>query len=169
MKSIQFHISFFCFWLMLSGPMFGCINLSLGGAKKEKSNSITVSAPTAPYETADSKHVDQGWIHPKNGSTISYLSDCGDSADVSLKQMELMALNGLYNLKIMDQADLTFSERKALRTKAQGEVDGVLVNVDLLVLKKNGCRYTFTLTGFPQTFSQAQNDFNQFLKGVSIQ
>ena len=157
------------FYIVLSFLLVGCINLPFGNAKKERSEVISVTAPTTPYEKSTSKHVDQGWIHSKNGTTISYLSDCSDSPDVSLRQMELTALTGLYNLKVLDQQDLFFSERKALRTKAQGDVDGVVVNVDLLVTKKNGCRYTFTMTGFPQSFAQAQNDFNQFLKGVRIQ
>ena len=163
MKCNKIYI-LFCFLLT------GCINLPFGGNQKIRSSTIAVTAPTTPYEKSDSKHVDQGWIHPKSGSTISYLSDCSDSPDVSLKQMEITALSGLYNLKILEQSDnYFFSDRKALRTKAQGDVDGVVVNVELLVVKKNGCRYTFTLTGFPQTFTQAQSDFNQFLKGVRIQ
>lgn len=156
------------FYIIVSFLLAGCINLPFGASKKQRSEAISVVSPTTPYEKISSKHVDQGWIHSKNGSTISYISDCSD-ANVSLKQMELMALSGLYNLKVLDQNEITFSERKALRTKAQGDVDGVAVNVDLLVTQKNGCRYTFTLTGFPKSFTQVQNDFNQFLNGVRIQ
>lgn len=157
------------FFFVLSFSLAGCINLPFGNSQKERSSMISVTAPAAPYEKTSSKHVDQGWIHSKNGSTISYLSDCSDSPDISLKQMELTALSGLRNLRINEQNDILFSDRKALRSKVQGDVDGVTVNVELLVLQKNGCRYTFTLTGFAQAFAQAQNDFNQFLKGVRIQ
>lgn len=162
--------TYLCLVILLNFTLVGCINLPFGNNKeRERSKSIKINAPSVNYENYDSKNIDQGWIHSKNGTTISYLSDCTESNDVSLKQMEITALGGLQNLKIIEQSDLTFAERKALRTHAQGEVDGVIVDVDLLLIKKNGCRYTFTLTGFPQTFSQAKSDFNQFLKGVSIQ
>lgn len=156
-------------FFIISFLLAGCINLPIGKSQKERSTAITVVAPSGAYEKTSSKHVDQGWIHSKNGTTISYLSDCGDTADISLKQMELTALSGLRNLRVLEQNDISFSERKALRSKVQGDVDGVTVNVELLVTQKNGCRYTFTLTGFPPSFSQAQTDFNQFLKGVRIQ
>ena len=169
MKRSKIYILLFSTWAIFSYSLIGCINLPIGGKAAQKSDSISVVAPTKPYEKSNTKQVDQGWIHPKTGSTISYLTECSDSNDASLKQMEVTALSGLQNLKVMESKELSFSDRKALRTRAQGDVDGVLIDVDLLLLKKNGCRYTFTLTGFPQTFTQMQNDFNQFLKGVRIQ
>lgn len=169
MKRSKIYILLLSTWAIFSYSLIGCINIPIGSKSVKKSDSISVVAPSQPYEKSNSKHIDQGWIHPKTGSTISYLSDCADSGEISLKQMEITALGALQNLKVMDSKELYFSDRKALRTKAQGDIDGVSIDVDLLVLKKNGCRYTFTLTGFPQTFTQMQNDFNQFLKGVRIQ
>ena len=168
MSCNKFYISIFVIWAVFSFSAIGCINIPIGNKPAERSNSIRVAAPPAPYEKSSSRLIDLGWIHQKTGATISYLSECSETDDVSLQQMQLTALSGIRNLKILEEKEITFEERRAIRSHSAGDVDGVAINIDLLLVKKNGCRYTFTLTGFPQTYSQGLNDFNRFLSGVDI-
>ncbi len=55
--------------------------------------------------------------------------------------------------------------REALRTVAEGTLDGVDVILDTVVIKKNNCLFDFALVAHPQKHADAVNDFETFFQG----
>lgn len=139
-----------------------CVSVKIGGAKGTPATGVSFQAPTNPFKEIKSESADQAWLSARTGNTISFLSECGNPADAGLSQIENESLAALSELKIIKTEDATFNERAARRTIAQGQVDGVSVQISLLIFKKNGCNYTLTYGGVTKQFSAEENIFQQF-------
>ncbi|HEY0710327.1 MAG TPA: hypothetical protein VGG33_26195, partial [Polyangia bacterium] len=66
------------------------------------------------------------------------------------------------------RARLPIDGRAALRTRLQGSLDGVPIDLDLVVLKKDGCTYDLQLATSPRDFSARQPDFDRFLSAFAV-
>ncbi len=96
-------------------------------------------------------------------STITTDAFCdGAFEDASLKTLTTHLHMGLDEQKNINQKELTLSDRAALRTIVQGKVDGVLINLDTVVIKKDTCLFDFALVADPTKYAQASSDFEKF-------
>ncbi|MGZ3798128.1 MAG: hypothetical protein ACXVB1_17280, partial [Pseudobdellovibrionaceae bacterium] len=103
-------------------------------------------------------------LSAKTGNTISFLSDCNGNVDPTLEQLENESLAVLDKLKILETKNFNFNGREGLRTQAQGEVDGVPVQTELIVFKKNNCNYTLSYGGVLKSFSLEKKYFDIFIE-----
>jgi len=117
-----------------------------------------------------------GWrrVEIKPYRTISFRNDALESTittdafcdasfdDASLKTLTVHLHMGLDEQKQISQKELTLSGRAALRTVVQGKVDGVLMSLDTVVIKKDSCLFDFALVGDPTKYAQASSDFEKF-------
>lgn len=147
----------------LSLTISGCVSVNLGGHNTHKADGIDFQMPSAPFVKEDNSNVDQSWIDPKTGNTISYLSECGDPADPGLTSIESGALSGLHSLQYLSQKKFSYNHRRARRVKVKGSVDGVPSMVDMIVFKKNGCIYILSYVGVEKHFSGGQDQFDEFV------
>lgn len=146
-----------------------CVSVNVGSGKVEKSKNVEYQNPTSPFSSVRMDGADEAWQSNKTGNTISFISECGPAADVSLQSIQTDSLSGLTEKEIHSAQNIDFNGRAALRTLAQGQTDGVVVEVDMLVFKKNGCTYTLSYLGVKKTFPSEQKYFDQFLKSFKAQ
>ncbi len=109
------------------------------------------------------------WQNQKSGNTIAVLSECSETHDPTLSDLEEDMSQALTEPKITKTEALTFEGREALRSIIEGKVDGVPVKVDVLTFKKNSCSYTLTYMGRSQGFDKDHQAFENFLKGFKVQ
>lgn len=154
-----------CFFLTFC---LSCISFSPSKIEKKEPQGISFSAPHNPYLEFKLETADRAWQNPQTGNTISYMSDCDGSSDQSLDTLFLSAVEGIENLKISDQRKITFNQREALETSLLGRVDGVGIQVRLIIFKKNNCTFNLSYIGSLSTFMKGYNDFVAFVKEFKV-
>ncbi len=155
--TMKFHHVFAA--LLLSG----CVTVDVGSSKSEPAKNVAYLPPPLPFQNSASKSSDKLWISP-TGNTISYLSDCGGSQEPTLEQLENEALGSLIDLKILKTEKVDYNNRAALKTVAEGKVDGVEVKMNLVTLKKNNCNYTLVYGGISKNFDKELPSFQKFVE-----
>lgn len=157
------HLRYLIFiWLMLT--MGACVSVKIPSGTGTPAKDLKYADPAAPFKEIKVASGDKAWLSGKTGNTISFLSDCNGSADPTLQQIEGDSLVVLDKLKILSTQNFEFNGRDALRTEAQGEVDGVPVKTLLVVFKKNGCNFTLSYGGVAKTFDSEKSYFDKFLE-----
>lgn len=141
----------------------GCVTVTLsGGKKRTTAEGIIFTAPTS-FRAIKVESADHAWQNRQNGNSISVHSSCGDETDLSLKQLLLLSVSDLEDVVVVDQKDLTFNNREALRSHLSGRVDGVPTEIETLVFKKNRCTFNLTYVGVKKYFSSGIHVFEEFL------
>lgn len=140
----------------------GCVSVSLPGKKVVSAQDVAFDAPASPFKEIKMSNVDKAWLSGKTANTISYFSECGNTADPSLETLESDALSAINDLQVIKSDDIQFNGREARQTIATGKLDGVPVKMSLVLLKKNGCNYTLSYGGTAAQFSQEEAAFENF-------
>lgn len=148
-----------CIMSLLLGS---CVSVQFPGGKSTSAKDVEFKAPAAPFKEITTSKADKTWLSSQTGNTISFFSECGSSNDPSLSQIENESLSALSNLEIVKSEELTYNSRAAHQTIARGKVDGIPVQISLLVFKKNGCNYTLSYGGVQVQFSSEEPAFEDF-------
>lgn len=99
-------------------------------------------------------------------TTISTDAFCGkEFEDLALRNLTNNLMAGIEKRKIASEQDLFLDGRGALRTVSTGFVDGVPVQVDAVVLKKNNCTFDFICVTTPGSYHEVSADFERFFSG----
>ena len=101
----------------------------------------------------------------KDGGTIFANRMCQSDEDVPL---DVLTNHLFFDMKIereISRKEITIAGRAALRTHVIAKLDGVPVELDIVVLKKNGCTYDMALVADREAFQQRSPDFESFLRG----
>jgi hypothetical protein len=150
--------------IIMSMFISGCVSVQLSGSKGTPAKNVQFEAPGDPFKSIKAPNSDKTWLSEKTGNTISFLSECGNTSDPGLGQIESESLGVLNNLNI-EKAEVTqFNGREARQTVATGEIDGVAVRLALLIFKKNNCNYTISYGGVAKEFTKEERYFNNFTK-----
>jgi hypothetical protein len=103
-------------------------------------------------------------------STIETDSFCDASYDdASLRVLTTHLYFGLKDKKVRWEKNLMLDDRGALRSVAEGKVDGVPIVLDTVVIKKDSCLFDFVLVSDPDKYPEAVPDFEVFFKGFKYQ
>lgn len=95
------------------------------------------------------------WRNPAKRAAILVNSHCVGVEDASLHVLSRHLLMGMENTEILSESQRTIAGRAALETSARGTLDGVPRQLQLLVLKKDGCVYDLVLEGNPANFDDS--------------
>lgn len=102
----------------------------------------------------------------ETGATISTDAFCaGAFEDLPLRTLTGQLFAGTAMRKIVSENELMLDGRGALRTISTGEVDGVPLKFDSVVLKKNDCTIDFVYISPPERYSDGVSDFEAFFGG----
>jgi len=102
----------------------------------------------------------------ENRATIATEAICGAAfEDLSLELLTDHLLTGLKDVKKIKTQEWLLSGREALYTLAGAKLDGVLVQLNIVVTKKDQCQFDFLATSLPQFGKAVSEDFENFVKG----
>ncbi len=113
-------------------------------------------------------HVTGGQLafHHDQGGTISAAATCeGPDHDAPLDVLTNHLLFGVEHRVERSRSAGTLDGRAALRTRADGTLDGVPIALDLVVLERDGCIYDLQLIAGPTAINARRPDFDRFLDG----
>jgi hypothetical protein len=106
--------------------------------------------------------------NPSLNSSISTDAYCDQAYDdSSLEVLTKHLFPGLQKIKIQKETPLMLDQREALRTSLQASLDGVPVQMETVVVKKNWCLFDFYLVSTPEKFIEALPYFESFYQAFS--
>ena len=117
------------------------------------------------WERMELSQNDLAWHTPGTGHVLSVNSSCDQSQDASLEVLTRHLLSGFTERQQVEQRRVVLDEREALRSHFQAKMDGVPVELLLLVLRKNGCVYDFTYVAPLGRFPDRVEDFEALVGG----
>ncbi len=116
-----------------------------------------------PYRTIS-------FYNKKYRSTIETDAFCDESYDdASLKVLTTHLQFALTDKKVRLEKTFTLDQRGAYRSVVDGKVDGVLILLDTVVVKKDNCLFDFSLVAPPYHYENASDDFEIFFRGFKYQ
>lgn len=126
-----------------------------------------MKAPSSPFRGLDAEGFDKAWISDGTGNTISYLSECSPSADLSPEQLFNDFVGHITGVKTA-VTPIEISDRVGVQGEATGAIDGVPVQLSVVVFKKDGCDYILNYSGVTQKFSSEQAHFSSFVENFKV-
>jgi len=161
-----------CFFILsplsLALLVAGCVSVNLKPKSAVHSKEYKFQAPDSSFKKIDNEQTDMAWQNEKTGNTIAVLSECSETRDPSLSDLEGEMSQALNDPKVIKTQQITFEDRDGVRSWLEGKVDGIVVNVDVLTFKKNSCSYTLTYMGRALGFEKDRATFENFLKGFKV-
>lgn len=106
-------------------------------------------------------------FHHERGGAIAASGRCGERDDAPLDVLVNHLIMGLDRRREISREPITLDGRRALRAQLTGELDGVTVAMELVVLNKDGCTYDLQLVADPAVFAARRQDFAGFLAGFA--
>ena len=102
----------------------------------------------------------------RSGGAIVCNAICGDAdiGDVPLDVLINQSLFGVEAQKELKREEIKLDSRAAVRAHVTGTMDGVPIELDLVVLKKDNCTFDFQLVTSPEAFAQRQPEFERFFQ-----
>ena len=115
--------------------------------------------PPKDWKQRSSEESDSAYRLP-SGSLATVTSSCTRGAKTTLKVLTRHLLMGTRNVKFLKQEPLTVEGGSALHSSVKATIDKVQFRLELVVFRKSGCVFDFSLLK-PKTLSE--KDVAQFL------
>lgn len=144
----------------------GCVSVNLGPKKPGRAEGIQLTPPAVPFVEVKDKEIiaDQSWQSRDTGGTISYLSECPETA-MSLDALTNETLSVFRAPTIEKQTEDFFNGRESLVSFAGGKMDGIAMRMQAVAFKRNGCSYLITFVSRQEKFDRELEHFTRFLQG----
>lgn len=152
-------------WALSS--LFACAGATFQGSTfKNGLTQYRIGELSADWRRIDVGDANLAFRH-REGGTLLANSMCGADhiEDVPLDVLTNQLLFGVEERREIERKELTLDDRAALRTHLVGSLDGVPVELDLVVIKKDGCTYDFQLITGPAEYAARRPEFEAFFLG----
>jgi hypothetical protein len=120
------------------------------------------------WRKTEMKGLAVAYYHAGYGATAGIAPLCEGISDYTLESLAQQELVGLEEREVVEQGRVTVDGREAIDWVVKGSVDGVAMQVNLVVFRKDGCVYDLNLVSRPETFARAREDFRVFVNGFVL-
>jgi len=152
---------YICFLLSTAA----CVSVNLAKTDVKRAEGVRFAPPNGSFEEFESDLVDKGWRHKSNGNAISFVSDCQNQYDPTLKNIEAGVIGAITDKKKVSSHLKSFNGRESLQSVYDGKVDGIPTTVELVTFKKNGCIYVISYVAVKTNYEEDLEQFRLFLNG----
>ncbi len=112
---------------------------------------------------------DVAWVEDRTGHALSANATCESYQDVPLEALTRQLLVGFTESERLDQSREPLDGRESLRSHYRAKLDGVPVELGLVVGKKDGCIYDFTYTAPPDRYGAELPSFERLVNGFATE
>jgi hypothetical protein len=153
--------------LMALAP--GCAGVLRDGVFTDGHTRFRVGSVPPSWELVKLEGNDVAYISRDSPHSIAVNATCEDHDDPPLDTLTRHLLMGFTERSTLDQQTFTLDDREALRTQVSARLDGVPVELVLVVMKKDGCVYDFTYLSPPSSAGERLGDFEHLLAQFSTE
>lgn len=150
--------------LLLLGPACASSGSFRDGVYYGREASYRVERLPSPWSRVSFAENDLAWVAPE-GQVIAVNGLCAGHGDPSLKVLTDHMLLGFEDRVVRARQEMQVAGRAALRTRAAASLDGVPVELELTVLKKDGCVYDITYTSPRGAFDGRVAEYRKLVEG----
>lgn len=148
-----------------------------GSKRKATDDGSTYASGTLRFRHGE---LPRGWVRARvegtsltfdnrsYSATITAFANCKGIEDVSLRALVQQELVGVEKKEVLQKSESPVGGRHAADWIVRGALDGVTVQMELVVLRIDRCVYDLVLVSDPSTFEQARPDFQKFLEGFEV-
>ena len=119
------------------------------------------------WKKTDVKGLAVAYYHEGYGATAGIAPVCEGISDYTLESLAQQELVGFEQRETVEETRVTVDGREAIDWVVKGSVDGVVMQVNLVVFRKDGCVYDLNLVSRPDSFEEARADFRAFVGGFA--
>jgi hypothetical protein len=102
----------------------------------------------------------------RDGSAMFHVRCGGHDDDAPLTALTAHLIMGTTERDFLSQETVPFDRREAQHTLMRAKLDGVPMQYDIYVMKKDGCLYDLVYVAPPGRFSAGAADFERFALGL---
>lgn len=125
--------------------------------------------PGPAWQPLKQKGAQVAWYNEGLGAAIVLDSQCDMHGDSSLEQFTDHLRIDFREWEILSQEQVTLVQRDAVRTVVLASIDGVIkTQMEIWVVKKNGCLFDLEYIAPPRTFETGRVDFAQVVAGFKF-
>ncbi len=129
--------------------------------------SFTVTPLPPPWKGPRRQYKELVFVNDPIAGTIVVDALCGPKfEDTSLATLARHLFYKLEQPRLKPSQDLQLSGREAIRVDGAGTMDGVGLQMAVVVMKKNFCNYDFVYFAPPNKFSEGVVDFKNFYESL---
>lgn len=110
---------------------------------------------------------DLAWSARQSAHLLSANAVCEDHGDPSLEVLTNHLVFGFTERELKDRKALSLDGRDALDSRYEVKLDGVPVELRLVVLKKNGCVHDFAYVAPLGRYEDKAKDFERLVEGFA--
>lgn len=140
----------------------GCAILGGSGNEISRADDYSLSTPSSWQKKGTDGESDYAYRLP-SGNTVTVTSSCNKHKEASLKVLTRELLIGSRNVKIEREESLVILGSEAHYSRVRASSEGVPFLLDIVVLKKRGCVFDFSLMS-PKSITP--NETKEFLSFV---
>ncbi len=156
----------FSAWLWLSLAACGA-GLKDGYFVKDEVKYRVAAPSEKQWEKVSFNDNDLAWVNRTGGQVLAMNATCKDTGDPSLEILTNHLLMGFTDRWLKSRETKTIDGREALLSHYDAKLDGVEVELQVAVLKKNGCVHDFSYVAPKGHFDEGEADFDRLLEGFS--
>jgi hypothetical protein len=120
------------------------------------------------WELVQSDGAQAGFYSRASGAVIASNATCHDEGDATpLESLTRHLLIGYTDHRVLAQKELMLDGRAALRTRVSAKLDGVPIELELYVLKRNGCTFDLSYAAPAGHDARGAADFAAFVRGFA--
>ena len=165
MKILILRLSFL---MIVGGCLSACSLLIPETSKDKKFTGYQVERPKGWKKTAKA-NADYAFTNPQSAAIIFTNSICDKYAQARLTDLGKNILRSVDKFSAPTPHKMELAKRMAYRWTGQGFLDGVPVNLDYVIVRKNNCVFDLVLIATElELWPQDQATFNQFLTSLKI-
>jgi hypothetical protein len=133
------------------------------GAYRNGDLAFRVGEAPASWRPIQVEHATLAWRDESHRASILLDGRCHEKdGDAPLQALTAHLVMGTTDRAIASQETVPFDGREAMKTRLRAKLDGVPMDYDLVVLKKDGCVYDFVYVSEPGAADGAA-DFERFV------
>jgi hypothetical protein len=137
------------------------------GVYRDGEARFQIAEPSGGWSAVDvAGENDLAWFNDELSSVIQVNASCDPALDIPLRVLTDHLLFGFTEREVRSADTIAMDAREALRTHLRAKLDGVPRELVLVVMKKNGCVYDFSLVAPPgAAFEHAEGAFDALTRG----
>jgi len=138
-----------------------------GGVLRKGELAVQLGPVPAAWHAVAIAGADLAWRDAaRDGSALFDVRCEGRDRDAPLGVLTEHLIMGTTERDFTTQDVVAFDHREALHTLMRAKLDGVPMQYDIYVMKKDGCVYDLVYVAPPERFPAGAEDFERFARGV---
>jgi hypothetical protein len=145
-------------------PLLGCAGHTFQqGVFSKDGVRYRVGPLSVEWRPLDVESNDVAYIANDSPHSVAINATCTPDGDASLEVLTQHLLIGFTDRELVGEEAAPMDGRDSLRSHYRAKLDGVPVEMLLVVLKKDGCVYDFTYLSPPGRFDEKRKSFERVL------